>query len=173
MDRRQRTNRNAHMSVRIRLRRMGRKKQAHYRIVVADSAAPRDGRFVETLGYYKPLTSPARLVVDLDKVDEWIKKGAEQSDTVRTLLNKARKGGDGKVALGEIDPEEAKAAKAAAVEQRRKTEVKARDEAAAAAAAQEAATAAAAEVEAEEATEAEAESEAEPEAEAAKEEKSK
>ena len=101
------------MSVRIRLRRMGRKKLAHFRIVVADSAAPRDGRFVETLGYYKPLTSPARLVVDLDKADEWIRKGAEQSDTVRTLLNKARKGGDGKVALGEIDREEAKAAKAA------------------------------------------------------------
>ncbi len=94
---------------------MGRKKLAHYRIVVADSAAPRDGRFVETLGYYKPLTSPARLVVDLEKADEWIRKGAEQSDTVRTLLNKARKGGDGKVAVGEIDPEQAKAAKAAAV----------------------------------------------------------
>ena len=128
------------MSVRIRLRRMGRKNRAHFRIVVADSAAPRDGRFVETLGYYKPLTSPARLVVDLDKAEEWIRKGAEQSDTVRTLLNKARKGGDGKVALGEIDPEEAKAAKAAAVGERRKAEAKAREEAAAAAAAQESAT---------------------------------
>ncbi len=64
------------MSVRIRLRRMGRKKQAHYRIVVADSAAPRDGRFVETLGYYTPLTVPARLVVDLEKADEWIAKGS-------------------------------------------------------------------------------------------------
>ena len=126
------------MSVRIRLRRMGRKKQAHFRIVVADSAAPRDGRFVETLGYYKPLTSPARLVVDLEKADEWIKMGAEQSETVRTLLNKARKGGDDKVAIGEIDPEEAKAAKAAAVEKRRKAEAKAREEAAAAAVAQEA-----------------------------------
>ena len=137
MDRRQRTNRKAHMSVRIRLRRMGRKKQAHYRIVVADSAAPRDGRFVETLGYYKPLNNPARLVVDLEKADEWIRKGAEQSETIRTLLNKARKGGDDKVALGEIDPEEAKAARAAAVEERRKTEAKAREEAAAAAAAHE------------------------------------
>ena len=135
---------------------MGRKKQAHYRIVVADSAAPRDGRFVETLGYYKPLTTPARLVVDLEKADEWIRKGAEQSETIRTLLNKARKGGDDKVALGEVDPEEAKAAKAAAVEERRKAEAKAREAAAAAAVAQEAATAAAAEVEAEEAAEAEA-----------------
>ncbi len=114
---------------------MGRKKLAHYRIVVADSAAPRDGRFVETIGYYKPLTSPARLIVDLEKADEWIAKGAEQSETVRTLLNKARKGGDDKVAIGEIDPEEAKAAKAAAVGERRKAEAKAREEAAAAAAA--------------------------------------
>ena len=169
------------MSVRIRLRRMGRKKQAHYRIVVADSAAPRDGRFVETLGYYKPLTNPARIVVDLEKADVWIKKGAEQSDTVRTLLNKARKGGDGKVAVGEIDPEEAKALKAAATQVRREAETKAREVAAAAAVAQEAASAAAAEVEAEEAVEAEPEAEAaveepaaeevaEPEAEAAEEE---
>ena len=78
------------MSVRIRLRRMGRKKQAHYRIVVADSAAPRDGRFVETLGYYKPLTTPARLVVDLEKADEWIRKGAEQSDTVRITVDQLK-----------------------------------------------------------------------------------
>ncbi len=74
---------------------------------------------METLGYYKPLSSPARLVVDLEKADEWIGKGAEQSDTMRTLLNKARKGGDDKVAIGEIDPEEAKVAKAAAVAERR------------------------------------------------------
>jgi small subunit ribosomal protein S16 len=153
------------MSVRIRLRRMGRKKQAHYRIVVADSAAPRDGRFVETLGYYKPLTSPARIVVDLEKADEWIGKGAEQSDTVRTLLNKARKGGDDKVAVGEIDPEEAKALKAVALGARRGAEAKAREVAVAAAVAQEVASAAAAAVEAEEAVEAEA-SEEEPAADA-------
>jgi small subunit ribosomal protein S16 len=156
---------------------MGRKKQAHYRIVVADSASPRDGRFVETLGYFKPLSDPARLIVDLEKADEWIGKGAELSETVRSLLNRARKGGDATVALGELDPEEAKVAKAAALEQRRKTEVKAREEAAAAAAAQEIAAAAAAEVEteeaeaaAEEAPEAEAAAEATPEAEAATEE---
>ncbi len=151
------------MSVKIRLRRMGRKKQAHYRIVVADSAAPRDGRFVETLGYYKPLTAPARLVVDMDKADAWIAKGAEPSDTVRTLLNKARRGGDGTVALGELDPEEVKALRAAALEERRKGEIKAREEAVAAEAAQVAAAAAAAEEPA-------AEEEAEPEAEAAEEE---
>ena len=153
---------------------MGRKKKAHFRIVVADSASPRDGRFVETLGYYKPLTNPARLVVDLERADEWIAKGAEQSETVRTLLNKARKGGDAKVALGEIDAGEAKALNAAAVAERRKTEAKAREDAATAAAAQEAASAAAAAVEAEEVAEeepaAEAEAEPEPEAEAAEEE---
>ena len=152
------------MSVRIRLRRMGRKKQAHYRIVVADSASPRDGRFVETLGYFKPLLSPARLVVDLEKADEWIARGAELSETMRTLLNKARKGGDASVALGEPDPEEARAVKAAALEKRRQSEVKAREAAALAAAAHEAAAAAAAEVETDEA-EAAAEQEAEAEAE--------
>ena len=165
------------MSVRIRLRRMGRKKQAHYRIVVADSASPRDGRFVETLGYYKPLTSPARLVVDLEKADEWIAKGAEQSETIRTLLNKARKGGDSKVAIGEVGAEEAKEAKAASSEARRIVEVKAREDAAAAAVAQEAAAAAAAaQMKAEEARAEAAEAEpaaevaAEPEAETAEEE---
>ncbi|NNF13821.1 MAG: 30S ribosomal protein S16, partial [Gemmatimonadetes bacterium] len=59
------------MPARIRLRRMGRKKTPHYRVVVADSASPRDGRFVETLGYYKPLSQPARLVLDMERVDHW------------------------------------------------------------------------------------------------------
>ncbi len=104
---------------------MGRKKQAHFRIIVADSAAPRDGRFVDTLGYYKPLTRPARLVVDIDRADAWIAKGAEPSNTVRMLLNKARKGGDARVALGVPDPEGGQA---------RRAEGKAREEAVAAAA---------------------------------------
>ena len=56
---------------------MGRKKKPHYRVVVADSASPRDGRFVETLGYYKPLSNPARLVIDLERVDYWISEGGE------------------------------------------------------------------------------------------------
>ena len=60
---------------------MGRKKQPHYRVVVADSASPRDGRFVESLGYYKPLSQPARLVLDLDRVDHWLPKGAQPSGT--------------------------------------------------------------------------------------------
>ena len=80
---------------------MGRKKQAHYRIVVADSASPRDGRFVETLGYYKPLSHPARLVLDLEAVDQWLAQGAQPSKTVGSLVKKARKGGDDRVALGE------------------------------------------------------------------------
>ena len=82
------------MPVRIRLRRMGRKKQPHYRVVVADSLSPRDGRFVESLGYYKPLTQPARLVLDMERVEHWLSKGAEPSGTVKTLISKARRGGD-------------------------------------------------------------------------------
>ena len=142
------------MSVKIRLRRMGRKKLAHYRIVATESSSPRDGRFIETLGYYKPMEHPARLILDLEKVDEWVAKGAIQSDTVRTLVNKARRGGDSSVALGEMDPEEASQVKAAALTEKRKKEAEAAAEAAAAeAAAAEAAAAeeAPAEEEAEEA----------------------
>ncbi|HIF38609.1 MAG TPA: 30S ribosomal protein S16, partial [Gemmatimonadetes bacterium] len=111
------------MSVKIRLRRMGRKKLAHYRIVATESSFPRDGRFIETLGYYKPMETPARLILDLEKVDEWLSKGAVQSETVRTLVNRARKGGDTTVAMGELDPEEASQLKTAALEERRKKEV--------------------------------------------------
>lgn len=89
------------MSVKIRLRRMGKKKQPHYRIVVADSRSPRDGRFVENLGYYNPIPDPARLVVDLDRVDHWVGQGAILSRTVGNLLTKARAGGDDSVALGD------------------------------------------------------------------------
>ncbi|MFV2007538.1 MAG: 30S ribosomal protein S16, partial [Longimicrobiales bacterium] len=163
------------MAVRIRLRRMGRKKLAHYRIVVADSASPRDGRFVETLGYYKPLSEPARLVVDLERVDHWIGQGARPSDTVNSLLNKARRGGDATVALGELSPDEIKELQEKRLEGRRKSETAAREAAAEAEAAAEFAAAAAAEVEAaeaaeEEAPEAEAAEEEAPEAEAAEEE---
>jgi small subunit ribosomal protein S16 len=110
------------MSVKIRLRRTGRKKMAHYRIVVAESSFPRDGRFIETLGYYKPMENPARLILDLEKVDEWLAKGAVQSETVRTLVNRARKGGDATVAMGELDPKETSNLKATALEERRKKE---------------------------------------------------
>ncbi len=94
------------MPVKIRLRRMGRRKQPHFRVVVSDSRSPRDGRFVETLGYYKPLSDPARLVLDLQRVDYWLGEGASPSDTVRSLILKARKGGAEDVAVGEVAPEE-------------------------------------------------------------------
>ena len=87
------------MSVRIRLRRMGKKKQPHYRIVVADSRSPRDGRFVENLGYYNPLPTPSLLSVDLSRVDYWLGQGASPSTTVDRLVRRARSGGGGGVAL--------------------------------------------------------------------------
>ncbi len=87
------------MSVKIRLRRLGKKKQPHYRIVVTDSRAPRDGRFVENLGYYQPVSRPAALKVDLERVDYWVGQGAILSPTVGSLVSKARAGGDDKVAL--------------------------------------------------------------------------
>lgn len=75
--------------LKIRLRRMGAKKQPFYRIVVADSRAPRDGAFVEEIGYYNPVTEPAELKVDNDRAKEWMKNGAQPTDTVRGLLKKA------------------------------------------------------------------------------------
>ena len=140
---------------------MGRKSQPHYRIVVSDSASPRDGRFVETLGYYKPLTDPARLVLDLGRVDHWLGEGASPSGTVKSLISKARRGGDDTIAVGEVDVEEREAKRAEelaakrAAEQRAVEEVKAR--AAEAAAAEAAAAAAAAKASAAEEPAAEAE----------------
>ena len=75
--------------LKIRLRRMGAKKAPFYRIVVADSRAPRDGAFVEEIGYYNPLTDPAEVNVDAEKARAWIKNGAQPTDTVRGLLKKS------------------------------------------------------------------------------------
>ena len=75
--------------VRIRLRRTGSKKNASYRIVVADERSPRDGRFIEELGYYNPLSNPIELKVDVEKANDWIKKGAQPTETVKSLLKKA------------------------------------------------------------------------------------
>ncbi len=72
--------------VKIRLRRMGAKKQPTYRFVVADSKSPRDGRFIEILGHYNPRTEPKTLVVDQEKVKQWLSKGAQPSDPVRRLF---------------------------------------------------------------------------------------
>lgn len=75
--------------VKIRLRRMGAKKNPYYRIVVADSRSPRDGRCIEELGTYDPLANPAAINVDVEKAQNWIKNGAQPTDTVRGLLKKA------------------------------------------------------------------------------------
>ena len=75
--------------VKMRLRRMGAKKQPFYRVIVADERSPRNGRFIEELGYYNPLTEPATIKIDADKAKEWIKNGAQPTETVRVLLKKA------------------------------------------------------------------------------------
>ena len=72
--------------VKIRLRRMGAKKAPFYRIVVADSRYPRDGRFIEEIGTYNPVVNPAELKVDVDRAQAWIKTGAQPTETVRDLL---------------------------------------------------------------------------------------
>ena len=74
------------MAVKIRLRRMGAKKAPYYRIVVADSRYPRDGRFIEEIGTYSPLNEPSAVVIDTDKAKQWIANGAQPTDTVRALL---------------------------------------------------------------------------------------
>ncbi len=75
--------------VKIRLRRMGAKKSPYYRIVVADSRSPRDGRCIEEIGTYNPLNEPAAITVDAEKAKTWIQNGAQPTDTVRGLLKKA------------------------------------------------------------------------------------
>ena len=77
------------MAVRIRLSRGGSKKRPFYRIVVADSRSPRDGRCIEEIGTYNPLTAPATVTVDVEKAQNWIKNGAQPTDTVRGLLKNA------------------------------------------------------------------------------------
>jgi len=74
--------------VRIRLMRMGRKRRPFYRVVAADSRAPRDGKFLEVLGYYDPLKEPFEFKVNEEKVKKWLEKGAEPTETVRALLRK-------------------------------------------------------------------------------------
>ena len=77
------------MSVRIRLTRVGATKQPTYRLVVADSRSPRDGRAIDTIGHYNPRTEPAEIVIDADKAKAWIAKGAQPSETVARLLRVA------------------------------------------------------------------------------------
>ncbi len=77
------------MAVKIRLRRTGAKKAPSYRVVVADSRYPRDGRFIEEIGYYNPLQEPAVIKIDMEKAANWIANGAQPTDTVKALLKKA------------------------------------------------------------------------------------
>lgn len=79
------------MAVKIRLRRIGAKKAPKYRIVVADSRYPRDGRFIEEIGFYDPTAEPPVIKVDQDKAKQWVANGAQPTDTVRALLKKADK----------------------------------------------------------------------------------
>ncbi len=77
------------MAVKIRLRRMGAKKAPFYRVIVADSRDPRDGKFVEEIGYYNPLTEPAEINIDAEKAEKWLASGAQPTDTVKALLKKS------------------------------------------------------------------------------------
>ena len=81
--------------VRIRLTRKGSKKKPFYRMVAADQRAPRDGRFIEQLGYYDPMTDPFGLKLDLGRIDYWLGMGAQPSDTAGRLIERARKAADG------------------------------------------------------------------------------
>ena len=77
------------MAVKIRLKRMGAKKKPFYRVIVADSRSPRDGKFIEELGYYNPLTEPAEVKLDADKAKQWLSNGAQPTDTVKGLFKKS------------------------------------------------------------------------------------
>lgn len=76
------------MAVKIRLKRMGAKKKPFYRIVVADARAPRDGRFIEEIGYYNPVSQPKEVKIDNEKATKWLKNGAQPTDTVKDLFKK-------------------------------------------------------------------------------------
>lgn len=77
------------MAVKMRLRRIGAKKAPFYRVIVADSRSPRDGRFIEEIGYYNPLTAPAEIKIDAEKAKKWIANGAQPTETVKALLKKS------------------------------------------------------------------------------------
>ena len=158
------------MAVKIRLKRMGSKKNPFYRIVVADSRKPRDGRFIEEIGYYNPLTQPKILRVDADKANTWIKNGAKPTDTVDRLF-KENSVYEATGNYDNTDVQKAKRAEEKAAEQKARAEREAEldrldEEAKAAAAkAEEEAAAAEAEAEGEEAAEEEAAAEEAEEAE--------
>lgn len=76
------------MAVKIRLKRVGAKKAPFYHVVIADSRSPRDGKFIEQIGTYNPLTDPAQINIDAEKAEKWLKSGAQPTETVRVLLKK-------------------------------------------------------------------------------------
>ena len=76
------------MAVKMRLRRLGAKKAPFYRVIVADSRSPRDGRFIEEIGYYDPMKNPAEIKLDNEKVEKWLKNGAQPTETVKSLIAK-------------------------------------------------------------------------------------
>ncbi len=78
------------MAVKIRLKRMGAKKSPFYRIVVADARSPRDGKFIEEIGYYNPLKNPEEIKMDIQKVDKWMSNGAQPTDRVKDIIKKAK-----------------------------------------------------------------------------------
>ncbi len=77
------------MAVKMRLRRMGAKKAPFYRVVVADERSPRDGKFIDEIGYYNPLTNPAEVKIDAEKAEKWLNNGAQPTETVKSLLKKS------------------------------------------------------------------------------------
>ncbi len=77
------------MAVKIRLKRIGAKKTPFYRVIVADERSPRNGKFIEELGYYNPLTNPVEIKIDAEKANKWLANGAQPTETVRALLKKS------------------------------------------------------------------------------------
>ena len=77
------------MAVKMRLRRMGAKKAPFYRVVIADERSPRDGKFIDEIGYYNPLTNPAEVKIDAEKAEKWLNNGAQPTETVKSLLKKS------------------------------------------------------------------------------------
>ena len=113
------------MSVKIRLRRVGRKHQPSYRIVVADSSNPRGGEYLDTVGFYNPRTQPAELRLDMAKIDQWLARGADMSDTAASLIRKGRKGGDTSVLLREVGAPSLKVSELSAAPRKRTSRKKA------------------------------------------------
>ena len=112
------------MGARIRLRRVGRKKQASYRVVVAEQSAARDGSYIEAIGFYNPRRQPAELRLDMERVDYWMSHGAQPTETAAELIRKAKKGGDPKVKLYTGDEQPATETSPVAVRARRSERTK-------------------------------------------------